>query len=30
MDFVYLGAMALLFLAVVGMVLGCEQLGARP
>ena len=30
MDFVYLGAMALLFLAVVGMVLGCEQLGATP
>lgn len=30
MDILYLGAIALLFLAVVGMVLGCERLGARP
>ena len=30
MDFLYLGAMALLFVAVVGMVLGCEPLGAKP
>lgn len=28
MDFVYLGAIALMFAALVGLVLACDKLGA--
>lgn len=30
MDLYFLGAAAGLLLAIVGMVLGCDKLGARP
>lgn len=29
MDFLFLGAAALLVLAMVGLVIGCDKLGAR-
>ena len=29
MDLLFLGAMALLFVAMVGMVIGCDLLGGR-
>lgn len=29
MDFIFLSAVALMFAATVGMVIGCDQLGAR-
>ena len=29
MDFVYLGTVAVIFAALAGLVLACEQLGAR-
>jgi hypothetical protein len=29
MDVLFLGAIALMFVALVGMVVGCEKLGAR-
>lgn len=29
MDFLFLGAVALMFVAAVGLVLGCERLGGR-
>jgi hypothetical protein len=29
MDVLFLGAIALMFVALVGMVVGCERLGAR-
>jgi hypothetical protein len=29
MDFLFLGAVALMFIAIVGMTIGCDQLGAR-
>ena len=29
MDFVFLGAMALMGVAMLGMVIGCERLGVR-
>lgn len=30
MDFVFLGATVLMFLAIIGMVAGCDRLGNRP
>jgi hypothetical protein len=30
MDFVFLAGAALMGLAMLGMVIGCDQLGARP
>ena len=30
MDIVFLGIAALLLLAIVGLVIGCDKLGARP
>jgi hypothetical protein len=29
MDVLFLGAIAVMFVALVGMVVGCEKLGAR-
>ena len=29
MDFLFLGAVALLFIAIVGMTIGCDKLGVR-
>ncbi len=29
MDFLFLAAVALMFVAMLGMVIGCEQLGGR-
>jgi len=29
MDFIFLSAAALMFAAIVGMVIGCDKLGAR-
>jgi hypothetical protein len=29
MDFIFLSGAALMFAAVVGLVIGCDQLGAR-
>jgi hypothetical protein len=29
MDLLFLGAVALMFIAIVGMVIGCDKLGAR-
>ena len=29
MDFLFLGAIALMFAAIVGMVVGCDKLGVR-
>ena len=29
MDVVFLGAIALMFVAIVGMVVGCDKLGAH-
>lgn len=30
MDVLFLGGAALMFIAVVGMAIGCDALGARP
>jgi hypothetical protein len=30
MDILFLGAIALMFLLIVGMVVGCDKLGVRP
>lgn len=30
MDFVYLGAIGLLFALMVGLAVGCNRLGGRP
>ena len=30
MDFIFLSAAALMFAALVGLVVGCDRLGARP
>ncbi len=30
MDLVFLGATALMWAAIVGMVIGCDRLGVRP
>jgi hypothetical protein len=30
MDLVFLGATSLMWAAIVGMVVGCDRLGARP
>jgi hypothetical protein len=29
MDILFLGASALMFIAIVGMVIGCDELGVR-
>jgi hypothetical protein len=29
MDLLFLGAVALMFIAIVGMAIGCDKLGAR-
>jgi hypothetical protein len=30
MDIVFIGASALMFVLIAGMVVGCDKLGARP